>query len=68
MPFFDRSLRGVGVDGSLGSHWIGEAARVVAPLGRVVVTDAPADGPEVLQESGMTILAFESGTIVAARG
>jgi hypothetical protein len=67
MPFFARSLRGAVVDGSLGAPWIREAARVVAPLGRVVVTDAPADVSEVLRESGFGALVAESGTVVAAR-
>jgi uncharacterized protein YbaR (Trm112 family) len=67
LPFFARSVRGAVVDGALGAHWIREAARVVAPLGRVVVTDAPADGSEVLRESGFGVLVAESGTVVAAR-
>lgn len=68
IPLFDRTLRGVAVDGALGERWLVEAARVVAPLGRVVVQDAP-DGVEgILVASGLRVLATEAGTVVAARG
>jgi uncharacterized protein YbaR (Trm112 family) len=68
IPVFDRTLRGVAVDGALGSRWIREAARVVAPLGRVVVTEAPADAQAALLGAGLKVLAAEDGTVVAARG
>ena len=68
IPIFDRTLRGVVVDGRLGSRWIREAARVVAPLARVVVTEAPQDTGAALVEAGLTVLAAEGGTVVAARG
>lgn len=68
LPFFSRMLRGVTVDGGLGRGLLFEAARVVASGSRVVVTDAPDDAREVLEEAGLEILAAESGTVVAARG
>jgi hypothetical protein len=68
IPIFDRTLRGVAVDGSLGVRWIREAARVVAPLGRVVVTDAPETAQTALLGAGLKVLAAEGGTVVAARG
>jgi uncharacterized protein YbaR (Trm112 family) len=68
LPFFGRTLRGVAVDGQLGPRWIRESARVVAPLGRVVVVTAGQGGRDALVGSGLGILADESGTIVAARG
>jgi len=67
LPFYGGTLRAVGVDGTLGTAWIREAARVTARLGRVVVTDAVPDTADVLGEAGFTILASEAGTIVAAR-
>ncbi|MEX2467644.1 MAG: hypothetical protein WD995_12095 [Gemmatimonadota bacterium] len=68
LPFFSRSLRGVAVDGRLGSDLVREAARVVARLGRVVVVQA-ADGVDaILEEVGLEILASEATTVVAARG
>lgn len=68
IPFFSRTLRGVGVDGGLGPRWVAEAARVTARLSRVVVVDAPGGTEGVLDEAGMTVLASEAGTVVAARG
>jgi uncharacterized protein YbaR (Trm112 family) len=68
IPFFSRTLRGVAVDGGLGARWLDEAARVVAPLSRVVVTDAPDDAGTILAGSGLHVLVSEGGTVVAARG
>lgn len=68
IPFYDRTLRGVAVDGGLGARWMEEAARVVAPLCRVVVVDAPEDAAAILAASGLSVLASEGGTVVAARG
>lgn len=68
LPFFGRSLRGAVVDGALGRGWIGEAARVVAPLSRVVVVSAPDHTGRLLSEAGLRVLAAEAGTVVAARG
>lgn len=68
IPLFGRSLRGVVVDGALGDPWILEAARVVAPLSRVVVTDAPDSAAPLLEGAGLRVLVAEAGTVVAARG
>lgn len=56
------------MDGALGSRWIREAARVAAPLARVVVTDAPEGARATLLSAGLKVLADEGGTVVAARG
>ncbi len=68
LPFFDQTLRGVIVDGALGRTWVEEAARVVARLSRVVVVDAAEGAIQILEAAGMSVLAAESGTVVAARG
>lgn len=68
LPFFDRTLRGVVVDGRSGPATIFEAARVTAPLSRVVALNAPADAARVLREAGLEVLAEEAETVVAARG
>ena len=67
MPFFSRSLRGVAIDGRLGRQWIDEAARVVAPMSRVVVTHASGGACEWLEEAGLRVMASEEETVVAAR-
>lgn len=68
LPFFTSVLRGVVVDGRLGPEWVGEAARVAAPLSRVVVVRATDRVAGTLRERGLTVLASEGETVVAARG
>lgn len=54
LPFFDRSMRGVLLDGSgLSVDLVHEAARVLAPRHRVVVLDPGADGEAWLREAGL---------------
>jgi hypothetical protein len=67
LPFFGSTLRGVGVDGRLGPSWLTESARVVAPRGRVVVVHAQEGTEETLRAGGLTVLASEAETVVAAR-
>jgi hypothetical protein len=67
LPLYSRTLRGVGLDGALGVSWIQEAARVTARLGRVVVEDAPPGAEAALGDAGLSVLASDAGTIVAAR-
>jgi hypothetical protein len=68
LPFFGSTLRAVAVDGRLGSEWLAEAARVVAPGGRIVVTRASKETAEGLRSFGLSVLAAEAETVVAARG
>lgn len=68
LPFFDSMLRAVAVDGRLGPSWLAEAARVVQPRGRLVVLHAPEDARGALEARGLTVLAAEAETVVAARG
>ena len=65
IPFFSRSLRGVVIDGRLDRDWFEEAARVIAPMSRVVVVNAATTAPEWLQAAGLSIMADESGRVVA---
>jgi uncharacterized protein YbaR (Trm112 family) len=67
IPLFSRSMRGVALDGRLGAGLLAEAARVIAPRGRVVVLRAEPDTEERLRSSGLEILASEVGTVVAGR-
>jgi hypothetical protein len=68
IPVFSRSLRGIAIDGRLGTEWLREAARVVAPMSRVVVTHAPGSAQSVLEGEGLSVLVAEAETVVAARG
>ena len=65
IPFFSRTLRGVVIDGRLDRHWFEEAARVIVPMSRVVVVNAAATASEWLQAAGLSIMADESGRVVA---
>lgn len=67
LPFYDRSLRAVALSGGASEQWLLEAARVVAPLGRVVVVDPPPDAAARLEALGFETLAEEPGTLVALR-
>jgi len=67
LPFFSRVMRGVVVDGRLGAGLVLEAARVCAPLGRVVVTNAPDAATGWLREAGLSVMVAEAGIVVAAR-
>lgn len=67
LPFFSSTLRAVGVDGRLGASWLTEAARTVVPRGRVVVVHAPESAAGALESAGLSVLASEAETVVAAR-
>ncbi|MAR45561.1 MAG: hypothetical protein CME03_05495 [Gemmatimonadaceae bacterium] len=68
LPFFDRTLRGVVVDGELGAALLFEACRCVSQMSRVVVLDAKPEAEEVVLEAGLSVLAIEQDTLVASRG
>lgn len=67
LPFFSRTLRGVVIDGRLGPDMIREAARVVAPMSRVVVVGPDPGVDRALLDEGLTVLAADPETVVAAR-
>ena len=67
LPFDSRSLRGVLVEGGAARPLLREAARVVAPGGRVVVTGAADGTAGILMASGLTVRLDESGIVVAGR-
>lgn len=68
LPFFDRTLRGAVVDGTLGPAMLFEACRCTAPMSRVVVLNADVGASAVIEEAGLSVLASEGETVVAARG
>jgi hypothetical protein len=67
LPFFDASLRAVALDARLGPTWLAEAARVVAPRGRAVVSYAPEGVVRALENAGLRVVATDAETVVAAR-
>ncbi len=68
LPILGRRLRGVALSGEMAEVLLEEAARVLAPLGRLVLQDVPAAIAGRLPPLGLSILAQEGDTIVAVRG
>ncbi len=68
LPFHDRSLPGVALTGGAADTLLEEGARVLGPLGRLVLTGAPADAERRLGAVGLGVLAREGETVVAGRG
>ena len=65
LPFVGSSIQALAGDGRLGPGLFKEAARVVSPRGRIVVSSATEETPLMLEETGFKILAMEPGTVVA---
>jgi uncharacterized protein YbaR (Trm112 family) len=68
LPFYDRSLRGVVLSDGAPDTLLVEGARVLAPLGRLVLEGAPAGARARVEELGLKPLAEEGGVLVAVRG
>lgn len=66
IPFFSRSFLGVLVSGEIGDGDLEEAARVVAPSGRVVVLQGPPGAGEYLTALGFEVILDDGGVLVAA--
>jgi uncharacterized protein YbaR (Trm112 family) len=67
LPLFSRSLRSVVLTGEWADGGLEEGARVVAPLGRLVVEDAPLDAEMRIVRAGLVVTLQEGGTVVAVR-
>lgn len=68
IPFQDGALRGAALSGEEGAELVDEAARTVAPGGRVVVVDAADDAPERAEDAGLELLLVaDEGVVVAAK-
>jgi hypothetical protein len=67
LPFYDSVLRAIALDARLGPSWLDEAARVVAPRGRVVVAHADGDARRGLESAGLREIGSDTETVVAAR-
>ena len=67
LPFYDRGLRGVLLEGEGAAPYLREAARVLSPRHRVVVLEAPAGARDALLAAGLTVHLDQNGVVVAAR-
>jgi len=67
IPLVGMALRGVVIDGRGDPGSLEEAARVVAPRGRVVVVRPAPEAADRLERAGCKVLASDPETVVAAR-
>ncbi len=65
IPFFSGSFRGILLSGETKEQELEEAARVVAPFGRVVVLEAPPEAILWVEALGLKVLLREGGALVA---
>lgn len=68
LPIASGKVAAVALTGEAAGTLLEEAARVVSPVGRLVLDPVPADAAEKLKRHGMRIAAEEDGTAVAVRG
>jgi uncharacterized protein YbaR (Trm112 family) len=67
IPLSSGRLAGVAVTGDAVTAWLGEAMRVLKPLGRLVVEPATGETAEAVRQAGLQVLLQQDGTLVAAR-
>jgi uncharacterized protein YbaR (Trm112 family) len=67
IPFFSDAFRGVLLSGEAAQTMLKEAARTVAPKGRVVIMKADPDTRGALESLGLNVLLEEEGVVVAVK-
>lgn len=67
LPFYNAKIRGVWLGGGAADALLEEGARVLWPLGRLVLEPAPANAEERLASVGFRLVAHQDETIVAMR-
>jgi uncharacterized protein YbaR (Trm112 family) len=68
LPLASGKVAGAALSGSAAAVLLEEGARVISPLGRLVLEDAPADAEDRLKRTGLRVLARDGSMLVAARG
>ena len=66
-PFFSATFRGIILSGEEVHEDLDEAARAVAPLGRIVILNAPVEITHRVETLGLKVLLQEGGVLVARR-
>jgi uncharacterized protein YbaR (Trm112 family) len=66
LPLANARMAGVALTGSAADMLLEEGARVLAPLGRLVLEPAPAGAATRLEARGLQVLAHEGDTMIAA--
>ena len=68
LPLYSRRLHAAVLSGDAADVLLEEGARVVGPIGRLVLDPPPADAEERLARNGFRPLARDERTLVAGRG
>jgi uncharacterized protein YbaR (Trm112 family) len=67
LPLATARMAGVVLSGPASAGLLEEGVRVLSPLGRLVLLDAPADAAEGIAALGLRVMASDERTLVAAR-
>jgi hypothetical protein len=67
VPFANMRVSGVALTGSYADALLEEGARVVAPVGRLLLEPVPANADARLEAAGMRVIARDDSALVAAR-
>jgi uncharacterized protein YbaR (Trm112 family) len=67
LPLATARMAGVVLSGPASAGLLVEGVRVLSPLGRLVLLDAPADAAERVTAMGLRVIAGDERTLVAAR-
>jgi len=67
IPLRDRAARGVALTGEAADVLLEEGARVLGPVGRLVLEPAPEDAETRLKSAGLHVVARDGVTLVAVR-
>lgn len=67
LPFYSGKIRGVALAGATADTLLEEGARVVGPLGRIVLEPAPDLAEARLSRAGLRVIARQDRTMVAGR-
>jgi uncharacterized protein YbaR (Trm112 family) len=67
LPLATARMAGVVLSGPASAGLLAEGVRVLSPLGRLVLLDAPADAADRIAALGLRVIASDDRTVVAAR-
>jgi uncharacterized protein YbaR (Trm112 family) len=68
LPFYSSRLRAIWLSGDAADRLLEEGARVLHPLGRLVLEPSPMDARARLEAAGLRVLAEQDRTVLAVRG
>ena len=68
LPFYSSRLRAIWLSGGAADRLLEEGARVLHPLGRLVLEPSPVNARVRLEAAGLRVLAEQDRTVLAVRG